>query len=61
MTGRTQELLREVLALPAEDRAEVAAALLASLDAADVTTAEIEAAWAAEMERRARPTPRAAR
>jgi putative addiction module component (TIGR02574 family) len=61
MTDRTQELLREVLELSAEDRAELAAALLASLDAADVTTAEIEAAWAAEMERRAGPTPRAAR
>ena len=61
MTERTQELLREVLALSAEDRAEVAAALLASLDAADVTTAEIEAAWAAEMERRSSPTPRATR
>ena len=61
MTPRTQELLREALELSAEDRAEIAAALLASLDAADVTTAEIEAAWAAEIERRSRPTRRAAR
>jgi hypothetical protein len=59
MTERTQELLREVLALPAEDRAEIAAAVLASLDSAEVTTAEIEAAWAAEIEKRA--IPRAAR
>lgn len=54
MTQRTQELLREVLALPAEDRADVAAELLASLDDAEVKTADIEAAWAAEIEKRAR-------
>ena len=54
MTQRTQELLREALALPAEERADVAAELLASLDDADVDTADIEAAWAAEIEKRAR-------
>lgn len=54
MTQRTQELLREVLALPAEDRADVAAELLASLEDGDVKTADIEAAWAAEIEKRAR-------
>ena len=54
MTERTRELLREVLALPAEDRAGVAAELLASLDDTDVDTDDIEAAWGAEIERRAR-------
>jgi putative addiction module component (TIGR02574 family) len=55
MTSRAQELLREALALPIDERADVAAELLASLD--DVGTedvAEVEAAWAAEIERRAR-------
>ena len=54
MTSRTQELLRETLALPTEERADVAAELLGSLDEpapADETAAE--AAWAREIERRA--------
>jgi putative addiction module component (TIGR02574 family) len=48
-------LLREALALPAEERADVAAELLASLDEptfADETAAE--RAWEQEIERRAR-------
>jgi putative addiction module component (TIGR02574 family) len=55
MTSRAQEVLREALALPIDQRADVAAELLASLD--DVGSediAEVEAAWAAEIERRAR-------
>jgi putative addiction module component (TIGR02574 family) len=55
MTSRAQELLREALSLPIDERADVAAELLASLD--DVGTddvAEVEAAWTAEIERRAR-------
>ena len=55
MTDRTQQLLREALALPVNQRADVAAELLASLD--DVPTedlAEVEAAWAEEIEKRAR-------
>ncbi len=55
MTQRAQELLREALALPAEERADVAAELLASLDeppASDPAT--VQAQWAAEIERRAR-------
>jgi len=54
MSSRSQELLREALALPLDERADVAAELLASLDdaeAEDPTT--VEAAWAAEIERRA--------
>ena len=55
MTSRAQELLREALTLPLDERADVAAELLASLDAAeDEHPAEVEAAWAAEIERRAR-------
>jgi putative addiction module component (TIGR02574 family) len=61
---RTEALLREVLKLSPEERADVAAELLASLD--DVPVAEtaetaetdgadeVERAWGAEIERRAR-------
>ena len=55
MTSRAQQLLREALELPVEERADVAAELLASLDEAPTkTAAEVEAAWAREIERRAR-------
>jgi putative addiction module component (TIGR02574 family) len=54
MTSRAQELLREALTLPSEDRADVAAELLASLDDTETDTASIEAEWAAEIEKRAR-------
>ena len=55
MSSRTQELLREVLTLPLDERAEVAAEILASLDDAEAEGhADVEAAWAAEIERRAR-------
>jgi putative addiction module component (TIGR02574 family) len=55
MTSRAQELLREALTLPIAERADVAAELLASLDDAETEDlAEVEAAWAAEIERRAR-------
>lgn len=54
MTSRAQDLLREALTLPVNERADVAAELLASLDDAGVDDpAEVEAAWAAEIERRA--------
>jgi putative addiction module component (TIGR02574 family) len=55
MTQRAQELLREALTLPPDERADVAAELLASLD--DPTTddpAVVQAAWAQEIEKRAR-------
>ena len=54
MTQRAQELLREALTLPADQRADVAAQLLASLDDEAVATEDIEAAWAVEIEKRAR-------
>jgi len=55
MTSRAQELLREALALPLAERADVAAELLASLDDAKADNlAEVESAWAAEIETRAR-------
>jgi putative addiction module component (TIGR02574 family) len=54
MTTRAQALLREALALPVDERADVAAELLASLDDGSEDPAEVEAAWAAEIERRAR-------
>jgi putative addiction module component (TIGR02574 family) len=55
MSSRAQDLVREALALPLDERADVAAQLLASLeDAAVDKPAEVEAAWAAEIERRAR-------
>ena len=54
MSNRAQELLREALTLPPDERADVAAELLASLDEPTENVAEVEAAWAAEIERRAR-------
>ena len=55
MTSRPRGLLREALTLPIAERADVAAELLASLDVAEADNpAEVKAAWAAEIERRAR-------
>ena len=55
MTSRAHDLLREALTLPLDERADVAAELLASLDdAAAEQPADVAAAWAAEIERRAR-------
>ena len=55
MTSRAQDLLREALTLPIEERADVAAELLASRDEAPPQdAAAVEAAWAREIERRAR-------
>jgi len=55
MTSRAQGLLREALTLPIDERASVAAELLASLDDEAVESpVEVEAAWAEEIEKRAR-------
>jgi putative addiction module component (TIGR02574 family) len=54
MISRARELLREALTLPIEERADVAAELLASLDDTEADLANVEAEWAAEIERRAR-------
>jgi putative addiction module component (TIGR02574 family) len=55
MTRRTSQLLQDVLALPVGERAVVAAELLASLDDTEPTDMrEVAAAWAEEIERRAR-------
>jgi putative addiction module component (TIGR02574 family) len=55
MTQRAKAILNEALALPAEDRADVAAELLASLEnQPKEDIAEVQAAWAIEIERRAR-------
>ena len=55
MTSRAQQLLREALALPVEERADVAAELLASLDEPGTMDPEaVEAAWAREIDKRAR-------
>ena len=55
MPSRAQDLLREALTLLVEERADVAAELLASLDEAPPQdAAQVEAAWAREIERRAR-------
>lgn len=55
MTSEAQAVLRQALALPVDQRADVAAELLASLDdTAPSDRADVEAAWAREIERRAR-------
>jgi putative addiction module component (TIGR02574 family) len=52
MSGRAQKVLDEALDLSDEERAEVALELVASLDGP--TDPGAEAAWAAEIDRRAR-------
>jgi putative addiction module component (TIGR02574 family) len=52
MTERARKVLQDAMELPLPERAELAADLLASLDGEP--DAEVEAAWASEIERRAR-------
>jgi putative addiction module component (TIGR02574 family) len=52
MSERARKLLRDAMDLPLSERAELAADLLASLDGEP--EADVEAAWASEIERRAR-------
>ena len=55
VSDRAQTLLREALTLSIDERADVAAELLASLDDAAIEDpAAVQAAWATEIERRAR-------
>lgn len=55
MTDRAQALLREAMALSHEEPADVAAKLLASLDEPPAKDpVAVQAAWAEEIERRAR-------
>jgi len=49
MTRATRDLLTEALGLPIDERAKFAADLLESLDEAED---DVEAAWAAEIQRR---------
>jgi putative addiction module component (TIGR02574 family) len=49
MARATRDLLSEALELPLDDRAKLAAELLESLEAAE---ADVENAWAGEIERR---------
>ncbi len=51
MVGRVEEVLEQALQLSTEDRARIAAALLASVDGPPDPGAD--AAWAKEIERRA--------
>jgi putative addiction module component (TIGR02574 family) len=51
VTTNAQKLFQQALTLPVNDRAELAAQLLASLDGD--AEANVESAWAAEIERRA--------
>ncbi|HEX6639768.1 MAG TPA: addiction module protein [Thermoanaerobaculia bacterium] len=50
MTTNAEKLFQQALTLAASDRAELAAQLLATLDDAE---ANVESAWAIEIERRA--------
>jgi putative addiction module component (TIGR02574 family) len=52
--AEVREVLNEALKLGPDDRASVAAELLESLEAAPEEAAAVEAAWATEIERRAR-------
>jgi putative addiction module component (TIGR02574 family) len=53
MMRDTEQLLAEVLDLPQQDRAEVAARILESLDGIHDAGVGVDEAWARELERRA--------
>lgn len=53
MSAAAKKILEDALTLPSESRAKVAAALLASLERAADGDPEADAAWVAEIERRA--------
>jgi putative addiction module component (TIGR02574 family) len=52
MSSKAQKVLEEALTLPAEERADLAACLLESLD--EQEDEAVEEAWAREIERRMR-------
>ena len=52
MNQTTRELYERASELSAEERAELAGLLLESIEDQDASRAEIEQAWAAEIERR---------
>jgi putative addiction module component (TIGR02574 family) len=53
VTTSANRVLKDALGLPERERAEIAARLIASLDAASAENAgEVREAWAAEIERR---------
>lgn len=54
MIENASTVLREALALPAAERARVAADLIASLDEERTDPEDVASAWADELERRAR-------
>ena len=54
MTDNASAVLREALALRADERAHIAADLIASLDEERDDADEVATAWADELERRAR-------
>lgn len=54
MTDHGETVLREALALPSDERAQVAADLLASLDEKREPAMTVSSSWAVEIERRAR-------
>ena len=55
MSPESEAILREALTLPTQARAAVAAELLASLDGVAIEDADsVQAAWAEELEQRAR-------
>jgi len=55
MTDRARKLLHDAMELSLSERAELVADLLATFDGEP--DADVEAAWAAEIERRARESP----
>lgn len=52
MNAHAKDLLRDAMALPVDERAELAEEILASIDGE--SEASIEALWGTEIERRAR-------
>jgi putative addiction module component (TIGR02574 family) len=53
MTAMADKVLQDAMGLSEQERAEIAARLIESLDvASDGEAAEVEMAWAAEIERR---------